>query len=248
MKHLKKFKFFINESNVNIDDNVSTEVKVIKSGTKERIINQIRYKAAEKLEFDERGKDLFNQEVMKMPTDKLNLEMDSQRLEYTWRAISNNIEKALKEGKIVKDGKTLASNIKEGNKDGKDLVTYDFVFVNEDSKQYTDGKTPKTILAGYIKNTPLKEEVTQVKQVWVITSNNDAVSLAKIIHKKQEYANKKRALLEAGYVNVEGTYDYKKPDNGRWLNVNDIKQEDFDSKKYRFDVKELYKKYDITPR
>ncbi len=40
----------------------------------------------------------------------------------------------------------------------------------------------------------------------------------------------------------------KKPDNGRWLNTDDIKQEYFDSKKYRFDVKELYKKYSITPR
>lgn len=251
MKNIKNFSdFFSVNENKDITD--LDNVKVLEKNTKERKIDHVVIIEPETYKLGERGADLHNKKVMAMDTKELNLEIDSQRLEYAWRSISNNLEKALKNGKIVKDGKTVAFNIK---KDGSKVV-YDFTFVNKDSTQNTDpsGKTTKNILAGEVLKTQPQTKTTPVSQVWVVAQGDSGVSLESIVHKKKEYAQKKRNLLEQGYKQIEGTYGFKLPSKGKWLIVskdpkqNQLKQEDFDNGKYRFDVRELYVKYNISPK
>ena len=266
MKFLKNYdKFSINykksfESKINEEttpnDSTDKNVKVIRViNSKERIIESKIFKyPKEGSKLSERGPELVNQAVMKNGEnpDSLNINIDSEKLEYAWRMIAKDVDGALKATKIEKDGKVVAFNIKKTD-DNK--VTFDFTFENKDSTQNTDpsGKTTKNILAGTITPSDLIVELVEVPQVQAVIGKNQAnISLNTNVD-KVKYANDKQQLIEAGYVlNSKGTYNLINNATYRWVTYdtkNNAKVIEYfhNNPDSRFDVLDLYRKFGINP-
>lgn len=229
-------------------------VETVSGNTKERVIKSVRVTSVTPSTLSERGPELINQAVMKKGEnpDSLNLNIDSEKLEYAWRMIAKDVDAALKAGKIEKDGKIAAFNIK---KDANGNVVFDFTFENKDSTQNTDpsGKTTKQILAGKLIQGEEKKEVTNVNQVWVVLQSNKGDINLNSVADKVEFLNKKRQLLEAGYTQIEGTYNFKLPTKGEWVsysredNAKALVEFFAKNKGAYFDVQDLYKKFAIDP-
>jgi hypothetical protein len=254
MKYLKKYHNFLNEDvAVNTETNLDS-VQVVKTlNTKERIIKSITVLKKDPSTLSERGPELINQAVMKKGEnpDSLNLAIDSEKLEYAWRMIAKDVDAALSAGKVEKNGVVAAFNIK---KTPENKVVFDFTFENKDSTQNTDpsGKTTKNILAGqYIKG-EFKTNVVEIPQVWIVLQNAKADIDLKNVTNPVDFLNKKRQLLEAGYTQIAGTYNFKLPVKGEWVsydtndNTKVVQFFENNSGSY-FDVKELYKKFGIDP-
>lgn len=254
MRFIKNFNEYkrINED-VNYETFTTENVKIIHTSTKERLIERtivVSHKAAS---LAERGPELINQAVMKKGEnpDSLDLNIDSERLEYAWRMISKDVDGAIKVGKIEKDGRVVASNIK---KNDKGEVDFDFTFENKDSVQNIDpsGKTTKTMLAGKIIPEKFESKTEQVNQVWIVLKDIKAAIDLKDITDKVDFFNRKMRLIEAGYLQIKGTYSFKLPTKGEWVAYdkdNNTKIIEFFQKNVGsyFDVKELYSKFGIDP-
>lgn len=159
---------------------------------------------------DKRGENLKNKGVMEKPFEQLDDEKDTEKLEKVWRIISKNPGKALSDGKVVSEkGKVLATNVKlEGGK-----VVFDFVFQNEDSQDYKDGKTPVKILGAEVTKAPDKTQ--EIKKIWVVNTNKGNLVIDPA---DENHDEKVLQAIKNGYVKQGGTYDWIKPTGGIWVN------------------------------
>ncbi len=273
MKHLKYFEdYFLNEGQITNSDGVHPEfydcklsdgqiikIKFNYLNLKERTATYQLFKNSPATQspgkkLKERGPDLINKAVMAKPTEQLNVNIDSERLEYAWRYISENLDKVLTDKKIEIKGILIADNILQ---EGENVV-FNFTFKDKDSVQNTDpsGKTTKKILAGKIEIgdiTPGKRETVTVteKQVWVV-SPMKMVSNNPTSNNKTDIDNNIIENAAQGMFNEKGTYWYVKPQTGFWCKYKtpaDISAkmlEDPNNKLY-FDEPLLYKKLGIDP-
>jgi hypothetical protein len=188
---------------------------------------------------DARGPRLHNQGVLGKAFDELDDTKDSERLEKVWDMISYNPDEAISDG-VVKNskGEVLGSNIKlEG-----DSITYDFVFKNNDSKQFTDGKTPVKMLAGKL----VKGEMTPItsNKVWALYKNAGVYSMNPNMMKEnpQQYVKTLEKLIKAGYEPIQGTYNWQRSEKGSWVDEKEaIKL--FKDGEIRFNDEGLNKEY-----
>lgn len=159
---------------------------------------------------DKRGENLKNKAVMDKPFEQLDDEKDTEKLEKVWRIIAKNPGKALSDGKVVSEkGKVLATNVKlEGSK-----VVFDFVFQNEDSQDYKDGKTPVKILGAEVTKAP--DKTHEVKKIWVVNTNKGNLVIDPA---DENHDDKVLQAIKNGYVKQGGTYDWIKPTGGIWVN------------------------------
>lgn len=254
MKHLKYFDDFSLNEDMNTNPTTVTlkvpgvgdiVVNYTYKNTKERTA---KYEIITKFEgesLDQRGTDLFNKAVMDKPTEQLNINIDSERLEYAWDYISQNLTKALTDKKIEVKGVLIADNIlKEGEN-----VVFNFTFKDKDSVQNTDpsGKTTKKILAGKIKPGRYEKQTVVVNQVAMVTDlkiqSNEPRS-----NNKLDVINNSINLQAQGYGAHDGTYWYIEPKHSVWFTYK-TNQEIADfmaAKKVRFDMLDLYKKFGIS--
>ena len=212
----------------NVKDKKNTEVKADTKSVGDNVDNdeykietkstsdngkskKIEYTSKHKFKtFDKRGANLKNKAVMDKPFDQLDENKDTEKLEKVWRLIAENPTKALNDGKVVSDdGKTLATNVKG---EGKNIV-FDFVFENQDSNDYTDGKTPVKILGAEYEEIP--GERSELNKVWVINSNKGNLT---IDPSDKQHDEKVLQAIKDGYVEQPGTYDWVKPTGGIWVN------------------------------
>lgn len=258
MKHLKYFDDYV--LNEDSQQPTSVEVEIPKYGkvtlnykylnTKERIAEKpvINKFASKKLA--ERGPDLINKAVMAKKTEQLNITIDSERLEYTWRYISENIDKVLADKKIEIKGVILADNIKTEITNGVTNVVFNFTFKDKDSTQNTDpsGKTTKKILAGKIEEGREERVIVKKKQV-VLVTDADMIKNEPKSENRLEVVNNSITLAAQGYTNHEGTYWYIKPQSYIWLDyeTNQDISNFMIANKARFNMSDLYKKFGIDP-
>lgn len=166
------------------------DVKII--STKEMTYNQPVFKRDPDTKIrklsKERGADLINKAVMQKGDsnmNSLNVNIDSEKLEYAWQYLAKNLEKALRDKKITKNNILVADNIREQD----DSVIFDFIFLNKDSKQYTNGKEKKIIHAGKIESTIVPGKIQEVERInklalWVV-STKEALLRIKIDNEGQ---------------------------------------------------------------
>jgi hypothetical protein len=262
MKFLKNMEQYLaerkmlNEDNTTDGDisNFSSEYtrKVAKIiNTKEQIIETTRVTKSDPSTLSQRGAELINQAVMKKGEnpDSLDINIDSEKLEYAWRMISKDVDGALEAKKIEKNGKVVASNIRL---DKDNNVIFDFTFENKDSTQNTDpsGKTTKSILAGkYIKG-DISVERFEEPQVQIVLGKMKAPIILNRIADKKELFNQKFKLIEAGYTQIDGTYNFQLKTKYEWVSYksgDNTKIVEFfkNNKDSRFDVFALYQKFGI---
>jgi hypothetical protein len=264
MKHLKYFEdYFLNEGQITNSDGVHPAFTLVEDidGKKRQVNHEYlnlkqrisRYKKIKEIKDDSlgaRGKDLFNKAIMDKPTEQLNVNIDSERLEYAWDYISGNLSKVLKDKKIEVNGVLIADNItQEGNN-----VVFNFTFKDKDSVQNTDpsGKTTKKILAGTITKGNIIEENTADNQVWLVCPRELKINNPTANNKKDIINNKLYFESQKLMFNIQGNYWYSKPQTGFWFTYKtpaDISAkmlEDPNNKLY-FDEPLLYKKLGIDP-
>lgn len=254
MKHLKYFDDFSLNEDMNTNPTTVTlkvpgvgdiVVNYTYKNTKERTA---KYKQITKIEgrkLEQRGPDLINKAVMAKPTEQLNVNIDSERLEYAWRYISENLDKVLVDKKIEIKGILIADNIlQEGGN-----VVFNFTFKDKDSVQNTDpsGKTTKKILAGKIEEGKYEEITVEVNQVAMVTDmklqSNEPKS-----NNKLDVINNSINLQAQGYGAHDGTYWYIEPKHSVWFTykTNQDIANFMATKKVRFDMLDLYKKFGIS--
>ncbi len=188
---------------------------------------------------DARGPKLHNQDVLNKAFDQLDDSKDSERLEKVWDIISYNPDEAIKNG-VIKNSKgdVLASNVRlEGEN-----VTYDFVFKNSDSKDFTDGKTPVKMLAGKLVKGQTKP-ITSNK-VWALYKNAGVYNMNPNMMKEnpEQYVKTLEKLIKAGYEPIQGTYNWQRSEKGSWIDQNEAVKL-FKDGQIRFNDEGLNKEY-----
>ena len=152
--------------------------------------------------------------MLEKPFDQLDDNKDSERLEKVWDMISYNPDQAINDGVIKNSkGEILASNVRQEG----DNVVYDFVFKNNDSKQFTDGKTPVKMLAGKLEK-PQPPTITSNK-VWALYKNAGVYNMNPNMMKEnpEKYIGTLEKLIKAGYEPIQATYNWQRTEKGSWV-------------------------------
>lgn len=188
---------------------------------------------------DARGPRLHNQGVLEKPFDQLDDNKDSERLEKVWDMISYNPDQAINDGVIKNSkGEILASNVRQEG----DNVIYDFVFKNNDSKQFTDGKTPVKMLAGKLEKA--QPPTITSNKVWALYKNAGVYNMNPNMMKEnpEKYIGTLEKLIKAGYEPIQGTYNWQRTEKGSWVDEKEAVKL-FKDGQIRFNDEGLNKEY-----
>jgi hypothetical protein len=175
-----------------------------------------------KSEFKElRGPRMDNKAVVSKPIEQLDDNKDSERLEKIWRIIGQNPEQVIQDG-VVKnqEGKVLANNV-ELKPDGK--IVFDFTFVNPDSKDYKDGKTPQKMLGGELIKGAATGGEKEVNMVWAKLRKPGAYDLGKIAD-PAKMQRIKAEIEKRGFKNQPGTNYWIQGEKGFWVDADKAKE------------------------
>jgi hypothetical protein len=198
------------------------------------------------------GNDLINNNkvVMKKKTEDLNIKIDSDRLEYVWRYISEHLDNVLKDKKIVV-GDIIADNIIKENGN----VSFDFVFKDKDSQQNTDpsGQTKKKILAGNYINAVTKLIPVVERQVWIETAGELKLQLPVSKSIKEKLNNVIGGLVQGfkTLTNIGGTYWFSLAKTGVWFTFKtpaDISNMLLSNPKCSLSTPNVYRMFGLDPK
>ncbi len=194
----------------------NTKIIIIRNiSVYERVVKTIIYQTPYSYKFVKRGgnDDINNQNVMKKGEniESLDVTKDSERLEYSFRMIQADVNQALANKEIEKNGITCASNIRIEDINAQKCIVFDYVFTDEDSidkeGNKMKGKMEKK-LGGIVEEIP--PQIVESEKIKVaVNLNVDKIESVAGESSSLAMLNKVRRLLESGFERVAGTYSFQ---------------------------------------